>query len=221
MIKNAHIKKLCFLLNLKLYYFMFFAFIITLIVLKKILNLCITILSSFVCVCNNGRFEYAYTKIYGQTFLSIVEFKKWKKKQQMIYLSYLINFAELSIHIFFLFMTIAYLDFVKKELIFYTISCLILYIYAICCIFIVVLSCIFLCIYNGSIILWYLLYKPQSLPEQRRYYIDEQRECCICMEKDNKVWIETQCGHAFHYQCIRQWNIMSNTCPICRSLLSL
>ena len=181
----------------------------------------LTILSTFLCVCNNGRFEYAHTKIYGQTFFSIVEFKKWKKKQKMIYLTYFINFVELSMHIFFLIMTIGYLDFVKKDLIFYSISCLILYIYAICCIFIVILSCIFLCIYNGSIILWYLLYKPQSLPEPTRYYIDKEKECCICMDKDTAVWIETPCRHAFHYQCIREWNSVNNTCPICRSLLSL
>jgi hypothetical protein len=181
----------------------------------------LTIFSTFLCVCNNIRFEYAYVKIYGQPFLSIIEFKEWKKKQELIYLTYLLNLFEISIHVFFIIVNLSYLNFEKKELLFYTISCLILDIYAVFCILIVVLSCILCFTYNGSIIIWYLLYKSQSSHEPTRYFIDKERECCICLDKNTKIWIETRCKHAFHSECIKQWNTMNNNCPICRNLLQM
>lgn len=42
----------------------------------------------------------------------------------------------------------------------------------------------------------------------------DEEICCICMEK--KTDIILGCTHNFCENCIREWNITSNTCPICR-----
>lgn len=48
--------------------------------------------------------------------------------------------------------------------------------------------------------------------------------CCICSEeyKESSVVFETQCGHVFHKQCLRNWFKQSvdpsfiSSCPYCR-----
>jgi hypothetical protein len=43
--------------------------------------------------------------------------------------------------------------------------------------------------------------------------------CPICLNNMKTKCMTTNCHHAFHIQCIGQWCIVHDTCPICRSLL--
>ncbi|XP_069132504.1 RING finger protein 141-like [Argopecten irradians] len=51
--------------------------------------------------------------------------------------------------------------------------------------------------------------------EAARKVDPEELECCICME--NKSEIILACSHKFCESCIDQWNVSSQTCPICRA----
>jgi len=47
----------------------------------------------------------------------------------------------------------------------------------------------------------------------------ETEICSICLENvgsDDYSMIK-ECNHIFHYACIRQWVMVSNLCPVCRS----
>lgn len=48
-----------------------------------------------------------------------------------------------------------------------------------------------------------------------------QSECSICMEElfMKKVY-HAPCGHTFHVQCLSQWRMKRNNCPLCRQILS-
>ncbi|XP_042027274.1 putative RING-H2 finger protein ATL21A [Salvia splendens] len=48
--------------------------------------------------------------------------------------------------------------------------------------------------------------------------------CSICLEEyhgKDRVRSLGQCGHLFHAECIDQWLLKSNSCPICRTPLSV
>jgi hypothetical protein len=38
---------------------------------------------------------------------------------------------------------------------------------------------------------------------------------CFCLGSELDVRL-LQCGHTFHYRCVRQWLVRSRTCPVCR-----
>lgn len=42
--------------------------------------------------------------------------------------------------------------------------------------------------------------------------------CCICQEDytDGEDMGRVECGHYFHTECIKQWLVIKNTCPICK-----
>ena len=187
----------------------------------------LTLSSTFLCVCNNARYEYAHIKIYGQHFASIDEFKLWKKAHELLCLTFFVIVFEITLHIFFFCMTITKLSFVNTKIQFYTISWLILEIYAILYIFIVVFVLIFYCSLNIILIEWFIIDKSIGQPRlmintiTTHLYIDVERECCICLDKNTNNWINIQCGHTFHRECISHWLRTSNTCPICRSLLQV
>lgn len=44
-------------------------------------------------------------------------------------------------------------------------------------------------------------------------------ECAICMEpiKKRKAKTLKPCGHVFHRECMFEWSLRSNTCPMCRA----
>lgn len=44
--------------------------------------------------------------------------------------------------------------------------------------------------------------------------VEEEEECCICME--SKPELILPCTHRFCEGCIKEWNVTSKTCPICR-----
>ncbi|XP_020401533.2 probable E3 ubiquitin-protein ligase HIP1 [Zea mays] len=43
--------------------------------------------------------------------------------------------------------------------------------------------------------------------------------CCICQEEyaDGDDLGKLDCGHDFHAGCIKQWLVVKNVCPICKS----
>ena len=183
----------------------------------------LTLFSTFLCVCNNVRYEYAHIKIYGKHFTSIDEFRLWEKKHQLICLTSFLIVFEITVHIFFFCMTITKLSFVNTKIQFYSISWLILELYAILCFFIVVFVLIFCCSLNIPLFDWFFIdnstHQPRLIMDIHaiHIYIDQESECCICMDKNTNVWLNLPCAHKFHRECIAQWLTTNDTCPICRS----
>ena len=55
-----------------------------------------------------------------------------------------------------------------------------------------------------------------------RYFIPKYilgNACTICMMEfeSNDVLLNLGCGHDFHYDCIKNWLLVKNECPVCRS----
>ncbi|XWS33594.1 hypothetical protein CRYUN_Cryun22dG0096500 [Craigia yunnanensis] len=46
----------------------------------------------------------------------------------------------------------------------------------------------------------------------------EAEPCCICQEDyaNGEVLGKLDCGHDFHFSCIKQWLVQKNSCPICK-----
>jgi len=49
--------------------------------------------------------------------------------------------------------------------------------------------------------------------------IDNETECCICLEKNDNLWITSECAHSFHAKCISEWMKRNPSCPVCRATL--
>jgi hypothetical protein len=45
--------------------------------------------------------------------------------------------------------------------------------------------------------------------------------CTICMENVNDNMYITKCGHTYHTQCISEWTKKNQSCPLCRSIVSV
>ncbi|KAJ0011053.1 hypothetical protein Pint_33928 [Pistacia integerrima] len=47
----------------------------------------------------------------------------------------------------------------------------------------------------------------------------DQEPCCICQEEyaDGDDLGMLDCGHDFHNNCIKQWLMQKNLCPICKT----
>ncbi|KAJ7952839.1 E3 ubiquitin-protein ligase MBR2-like [Quillaja saponaria] len=47
---------------------------------------------------------------------------------------------------------------------------------------------------------------------------EKDESCCICQEEyiDGEDLGNLDCGHKFHFTCIKQWLVQKNTCPICK-----
>jgi len=184
-----------------------------------------TIFSSFCVVCNNTRYEYLHVTIYGHSFTSVYEFIQWKKTKKYNRLTFCLDLIQMSLHIYFFSMTIQNFNLINKKILFYSISWIILYFYAF--IYVLIILCVILigCSLNISLIDMFFEDKPTNSNRLCQYilptYTDNITECCICMDKNTNKWVNTSCGHSFHQECIIQWNKSSNTCPICRSILSV
>lgn len=44
--------------------------------------------------------------------------------------------------------------------------------------------------------------------------------CAVCMEPLRSEGKQVQCGHVFHENCISQWLLICDSCPLCRSKVS-
>lgn len=45
----------------------------------------------------------------------------------------------------------------------------------------------------------------------------EQEKCIICMDKITARTVTIPCGHPFDFDCIGQWIVQSNKCPVCNA----
>lgn len=59
----------------------------------------------------------------------------------------------------------------------------------------------------------------QNPEERNEEILEEEREDCECSicyndEKENEVIL--QCGHSFCEECIKSWEKINKTCPLCR-----
>jgi len=54
-----------------------------------------------------------------------------------------------------------------------------------------------------------------ALPEH------ERNNCSICYESlhNGDPTVKTRCNHSFHLDCLDNWRMNKNTCPICRAIL--
>ncbi|RWW13373.1 hypothetical protein GW17_00022915 [Ensete ventricosum] len=48
---------------------------------------------------------------------------------------------------------------------------------------------------------------------------EEAEPCCICREEyiEGEELGRLDCGHDFHTACIKQWLVIKNVCPICKT----
>lgn len=58
---------------------------------------------------------------------------------------------------------------------------------------------------------------PQIFYQKNKF---ENFECSICIDefKDNELLKQLKCGHIFHRECLGQWLLNMNNCPICKRL---
>lgn len=49
--------------------------------------------------------------------------------------------------------------------------------------------------------------------------VDNETECCICLEKNENLWVTSECAHSFHVKCISEWMKRNPSCPVCRATL--
>lgn len=56
----------------------------------------------------------------------------------------------------------------------------------------------------------------------KRNIINNNNECTICLDNNNDIeWIELQCNHKFHYDCIMPWIRNNRNCPNCRENVNI
>ncbi|RZC40468.1 E3 ubiquitin-protein ligase RNF181-like [Asbolus verrucosus] len=53
--------------------------------------------------------------------------------------------------------------------------------------------------------------------QDNKVHLNKGDICVICHESKRIHCRSLDCQHSFHRRCIREWEKISNTCPICRS----
>nr|ALL26033.1 ubiquitin E3 ligase ICP0 [Canid alphaherpesvirus 1] len=48
---------------------------------------------------------------------------------------------------------------------------------------------------------------------------DEEYNCTICLEPPKNMTVTMSCLHKFCYDCLSEWTKVSNTCPLCKSII--
>ena len=48
-----------------------------------------------------------------------------------------------------------------------------------------------------------------------KFRVNKHETCSICLSPSTDSAL--QCGHGFHWDCVREWLDSNNTCPICRA----
>ena len=46
--------------------------------------------------------------------------------------------------------------------------------------------------------------------------MDDENDCCICLQKLENNILQLDCSHLFHEKCINKWIKNNNNCPMCR-----
>ena len=80
---------------------------------------------------------------------------------------------------------------------------------------------------NRRRLITYLSLNPDMVPQlaHEPYKMientDTDKECIICMEKIGEEECLLNCGHGYHYECIKEWAYTrgNNSCPQCRGAI--
>jgi len=196
---------------------------------------CMVSLIMCVSICNTLRYEYAFYNIYGITFQSMDAFKEWKS-QQNPHIKQILDFVEFIIKVIFFYknfpLSFDMYDDDKDNKKFsecrFSGSLLKVHILFIMGIY-VVGALIFMFIYID--IALRLLFSPRQPrapeilnnavnPINALVVIDNQTECCICLDKNESPWMTARCAHSFHAECLTEWMKRNPSCPVCRTLIS-
>lgn len=59
-----------------------------------------------------------------------------------------------------------------------------------------------------------LAHKPYEIIEN----FDSEKECTICLDPIGEIECKLNCGHSYHFECIKEWAYYrnNNNCPQCR-----
>jgi hypothetical protein len=70
---------------------------------------------------------------------------------------------------------------------------------------------------NTNYIMPRLTHTPYKMVEN----VDSDKECIICMDKIDGRECRLNCGHGYHYNCIKEWayDRQNNSCPQCRDTI--
>lgn len=60
-----------------------------------------------------------------------------------------------------------------------------------------------------------------SPSNQSQQFSDTSQECPICYEPFDSTRKITNCHHAFHDHCIREWLQRQPTCPLCKQSITI
>jgi hypothetical protein len=66
---------------------------------------------------------------------------------------------------------------------------------------------------------WFIPAAKSSIEELEMVKVEEVAQCVICFE-DFNVGVRLPCSHMFHANCIHDWLVVGNSCPLCRFQLS-
>ena len=77
---------------------------------------------------------------------------------------------------------------------------------------------------NRRRLIRYLQMNPDIIPRLAREpytfseNTDPEKECIICMDLIGDIECTLNCGHSYHYECIKEWAYTrgNNSCPQCR-----
>jgi len=177
-------------------------------------------------VCNTIRYEYAFFKIHGTIFPSIEAFIQWKTQQRRN-VKPVLDVAEFIIKVVYLVRSIPLRFSTHDE---YNNA-------SMCRIGMTVLN-----LHTLVIIAWWFLFAvvfctmythidmcpretnaieavaPNAVAPNA-VVIDQETECCICLDKNDSPWTTAHCMHSFHAACMIKWMQQNPSCPVCRSSL--
>lgn len=61
-------------------------------------------------------------------------------------------------------------------------------------------------------------FNTESKLQMKSLNLSADQECSICLDVQNKdFFIKLDCQHIFHKNCIEQWIVQKNNCPLCRA----
>jgi hypothetical protein len=191
---------------------------------------CFMLVGMFASICNLTRYEYAFYKKYGTMFNSIQEFSAWKI-QQMPGLRYLFEVIERVIACCF-FVTVWPLQFPVHddhdafsicELSMTVFKIQVITMFAVYSLVLFFFVCIYVGFRNFPTVHAEAHTRATSdtdAPMESFYFIDQQTECCICLDTNANLWTITRCAHSFHRGCLSIWTQTNATCPVCRTHLT-
>jgi len=197
---------------------------------------CSMLVGMFATICNSARYECAFYKIYGTQFNSAHDFNAWKL-QQMPNLRYWFELIERVITCCF-FVKAWPLQFPIRdddphstvsicELSMTVFKIQIVALFVIYLLALVFVVCMYVSFRSFHIVYAHANSHAQTNaahdapPMESFCFIDEQNECCICLDKTADTWSMTRCAHSFHRKCLSNWTQTTATCPVCRTRLDL